>query len=774
MARPRLSVVIPSRGRTHTLGHTLRTCVSQEFPDCEFLVSDNSGGDAVQETLARFDDRRLRHVRTSKLLAMADSWEFAVGQAAGEYVTVIGDDDGLLLHALPEIDRILRLVRAPLLRWESVCYNWPDLPSQPHAAPNELLVPLTKTKGHHSIQSLEARPMMLRAAHSEISYAQLPMIYCSAIHRSLLARLRERTGRVFRAQCPDVYSAFAFAALAGYYHSCTAPMGISGLSGASNGVAELYLGGRSTITEEFRRLNAEADLGPHPRVPDLHVMAAKVADAFQRAKDALFVDEHRLRLDRKAIVLRCLEELQGSDPDGWPDAARAIREALRDDPTLVAWFETTCGRGAPSTDSPRLRRNPRGYAGDHLRLDAAAFGVSDVYEAAVRCEKILGYRAEGTNAHLAIEAPAKQPAPEPGPAVALQVSDSLFAESDGPALYEQELDLSLLLRLSERLPERTVLDVGAERGTFVEAFLASGSSRVFAFEPFPSHAELLRDRFASDDRVRVLEVALGARDEKVDLHIAEDRAGREYPYYHSLVAFAETEQVRWAKRVPVICRSLESLVEDGTLPVEVGVLKVDTEGHDLEVVRAMGRLSPALVMVEYWDTLPAIFGACPYSLEDVARVLAPRGYSNVVVVKRHDEFQVIQLGSLATRPGDWGNAIFVHDRVWPALAPLAHDVANEVQVRLIDAAIGLREQARQRRAIIAEFMEQQQLPHGMARWLKPRLGYLRHHSPRLMEVPVRYRSEPPVTAGPRISIVTPTLNAGQFVERTIRSVLDQS
>src|SRR5262249_30008029 len=211
-----------------------------------------------------------------------------------------------------------------------------------------------------------------------------------------------------------------------------------------------------------------------------------------------------------------------------------------------------------------------------------------------------------------------------------------FAERDDRSgLYEQELALSLLLRLSERLAERTVLDVGAERGAFVEAFLASGSSRVFAFEPFPSHAEFLRDRFASDDRVRVLEVALGARDEKVDLHIAEDRAGREYPYYHSLVAFAETEQVRWAKRVPVTCRSLESLVEDGTLPAKVGVLKVDTEGHDLEVVRALGRLSPAVVMVEYWDTIAAIFGACPYTLEEVAELLVPRGYSNAVVIKRH-------------------------------------------------------------------------------------------------------------------------------------------
>jgi glycosyltransferase involved in cell wall biosynthesis len=239
------------------------------------------------------------------------------------------------------------------------------------------------------------------------------------------------------------------------------------------------------------------------------------------------------------------------------------------------------------------------------------------------------------------------------------------------------------------------------------------------------------------------------------------------------VVFAETEQVRWAKRVPVVCRSLDSLVEDGTLPAEVGVLKVDTEGHDLEVVRGMGRLSAAVVMVEYWDTIPAIFGACPYTLEEMAQALAPRGYSNAVVVKRHDAFQVLQLGSLATRPGDWGNAIFVHDRVWPALAPLVYEVTSKLQTQLIDAAVEMRQRASHRRQVIAELKAQQQLPRGMARWLKPRLGHLRHHPPRPMEIPARYRAEPPVTDGPVMSIVTPTLNSERFVERTIQSVLDQ-
>ncbi len=354
------------------------------------------------------------------------------------------------------------------------------------------------------------------------------------------------------------------------------------------------------------------------------------------------------------------------------------------------------------------------------------------------------------------------------------------ARSQPSPLYGQDADLGLLLRLYERLPGRAVIDVGAERGAFVESFLAAGCPRLWAFEPYPPHAARLRERFADDDRLEVLELAVGACDETRDLHIAEDRAGREYPYHHSLTRLADTEEVRWVRRLPVTCRSLGSLVEDGTLPVDVGVLKVDTEGHDLEVLRGLGPLSPAVVMVEYWDAVP-LLGACPYSLQELASALAARGYQGGLVIRRRDGFQVLQVGRFSTQPGDWGNAIFVHDRLWPTLAPLLHEAAAEAQVALLDVAIDLRTHAEQRLEVIKALQSElkavkalrteRDLSHG--RFTRPRLGYLRHHPPRPLEIPERYRAEPLVPSAPVIAIVTPTLNSERFLERTIQSVVSQ-
>jgi FkbM family methyltransferase len=769
MAGPRLSVLIPTRGRAGTLGATLRTCVAQELGDCEFVVSDNSEADGVRAVLDHFDDARLRYVRTPKLLAMTDSWEFAVAQARGEYVIVIGDDDGLLLHALREIDRILALTGAVVLRWESVCYTWPDVttqlagPTQLHCVANELLIPLTQVDAYHAVQHLDARPMMLDAAHSRISYAQLPMIYASAVHRSLVDQLRARTGRIFRSAYPDVYSAFAFAYLAGSYYSCTAPMGLSGRSPTSNGVADFMLGGQSPVWEEFRRLNAEAGHDPHPSVPDLPLMPARVADAFQHAREALFPADAGLVLDRRSVLLQCLKALGGAEEGERIAAASRMRDAIRDSPLLLAWFDKSWRTAIPDDSRMALRR----YGGTYLCLDGAEFGVRDVYDVAVLCERLLGYRADGVNAHVAPE-----PSPPAGSATVAARAAQPRATSTAQR-HVHELDQALLLRLYGCLDDRTVIDVGAERGVFATALLEEGCSRLWAFEPYPPNASALRERFAGDARVQLLEVAVGARDETADLHIAEDPAGREYRSYHSLARFADTDAVRWGEPIPVACRSLGSLVDEGTLPPAVGVLKIDTEGYDLEVVRGLGRLSPEVVTVGYWDTMPAAAGRCPYSLREMATALAARGYTNGLVIKRHDEFQVLEIGGFMTRPGDWGRAIFVHDRVWPKVASLLHEAVAEAQVRLVDTAIELGTQARRRLEVIQELRANRELHSRPHRWLRPRLGYLRHYPPRPMEIPAHYLAEPPVEAGPQISIVTPTFNAERFLEATLKSVLAQ-
>lgn len=54
-----------------------------------------------------------------------------------------------------------------------------------------------------------------------------------------------------------------------------------------------------------------------------------------------------------------------------------------------------------------------------------------------------------------------------------------------------------------------------------------------------------------------------------------------------------------------------------------------------------------------------------------------------------------------------------------------------------------------------------------------RIGVLWHHPPRRVRIPARYFDPPRVASPPAIAIATPSFNHAAYLERTLRSVLDQ-
>lgn len=394
MTAPRYTIVIPTRERPHTLEHTLTTCLAQEG-DFEVVVSDNWSGPRTRELVEGRGDPRVRYVRTPALLAMTDSLEFAVSHARGEYVVIQGDDDGLLAHALTTIEHILNATRTPLLRWDCAVYNWPDVRNA-HFLPDALLLPLTQKRTGHALHACDSRDTMRAAANGDVSYSELPVIYNAAIRRELLDRLRARTGRVFKTRTPDVYTAFAVAALVPEFHSLRAPLGICGRSGASTGVARHFCKKGSPIDNEFRRLNEAAGLPLHPWVPDVPPIASAVADAFLWAKAELFAGDAAVAIDRRQLVRNCLREMEIDTPAEWDDARASFRQALVDSPELRAWFESEYGfLDYAALPRPHRSHHWKRYGEGHLHLDAAAFGVRDIAGAAELCERLLGYKRDG-------------------------------------------------------------------------------------------------------------------------------------------------------------------------------------------------------------------------------------------------------------------------------------------------------------------------------------------------------------------------------------------
>jgi FkbM family methyltransferase len=236
-------------------------------------------------------------------------------------------------------------------------------------------------------------------------------------------------------------------------------------------------------------------------------------------------------------------------------------------------------------------------------------------------------------------------------------------------LYGQDAELRLLSQLVTRLDQRTVIDVGAEQGTLAAGMLAAGVEALHAFEPHPANVEVLRTRFASDARVTVHEYAVSDSDGAGELHVSTHPDGVPLPFGHTLLTRPDTDEIMWADTLKVTRRSLHSLVQGRQLPEHVGILKVDTEGHDLAVVQGMGTLEADVVMVEHWKDLPNSLGACPWTTDDMAKSLGARGFTHFAFVVHRGDFVTLKWDDGEVERGAMGNLVFIHDRVLVRLLP---------------------------------------------------------------------------------------------------------
>jgi glycosyltransferase involved in cell wall biosynthesis len=89
-----VTVIIPTREHPETLLATLRTVIQQDYDRLEIIVSDNFSNDSTEDVVRSFTDRRVKYINTGKRLSMSENWDFALSHATGDWISVLGDDDG--------------------------------------------------------------------------------------------------------------------------------------------------------------------------------------------------------------------------------------------------------------------------------------------------------------------------------------------------------------------------------------------------------------------------------------------------------------------------------------------------------------------------------------------------------------------------------------------------------------------------------------------------------------------------------------------------------
>ena len=126
MTSPLFSILIPTRDRGPTFTYALQTVVAQAGNDFEIVVADNASGPDVKEAVDGVKSCPITYVRSDQILPMTDNWIKGLEACKGRYITVLGDDDGLMPSALSIARLVIDKTKSKLISWNLHNYWWPD------------------------------------------------------------------------------------------------------------------------------------------------------------------------------------------------------------------------------------------------------------------------------------------------------------------------------------------------------------------------------------------------------------------------------------------------------------------------------------------------------------------------------------------------------------------------------------------------------------------------------------------------------------------------
>lgn len=264
---PKYSIVIPTRNREKYLRFAVEGVLSDQRDDVELIISNNHSVDDTETYLATISDPRVKIVRPTAEISMSSHYEFALSQAKGEWVTIIGDDDSVMPYLFDRLDALVaQYPQTSIISSERAYYFWDGC--------QDLYGDLVVVYRSGPRQEMRSTKRDLLAALAGVrSCFDLPQIYTSCIvKRSLVERIRSKSdGRFYHSIIPDMYSAVALSLAEDFYLRVEEPLFWTGTSNASMGRSDRIY--KDSALNSSSEMNANPPMRLHSRVAqELHIL----------------------------------------------------------------------------------------------------------------------------------------------------------------------------------------------------------------------------------------------------------------------------------------------------------------------------------------------------------------------------------------------------------------------------------------------------------------------------------------------------------------------
>lgn len=379
-----VSIIIPTRARPDTLVHALRTAVEQRWENVDIIVSDNGGDEATRQVVDSFGDARVRYVTTAGRVSMSDNFEFASSHAKGDWLAVIGDDDGVLPTGLERALEALSQTRLEALGSRSAHYRWPF----PQGSGPEVYLTIPASRG---FEVRDAKRAMADLLNNKGFFTEYPMLYTGGIiSRGLFETIKAKRGRFFHSQIPDIYSGFAVCSMVDQYVFLREPAMVVGHSHHSHGA---NVDGKQA--EQFRReasIPFHRDLAVEEGDPLTFILPALFYECFLQTA---YLRGEKLAVDPALQLRNALAAAELVTPQSSEFRTFLSRWSRRFSEHHHLGSDTKVEYSVTERIGARVqawRKRKRDLVNAYRVDESLGLGGADVFQAAIITEKVMNER----------------------------------------------------------------------------------------------------------------------------------------------------------------------------------------------------------------------------------------------------------------------------------------------------------------------------------------------------------------------------------------------
>ena len=213
--------------------HAINSVLQNPNNNFELVISINHSSDDTEESLKNIDDTRIRFIRPKEKLSMAAHYEWCIENARGEWITILGDDDGIMPDFFSYCDYLInKWGDVKVFSFKRAYFFWPESED----VFGDTILHYVANLGE-KIRLCKFDLFLVLAGLRE--HYDLPQLYTNnLVKKSLIDSIKKKShGKFYHEVTPDVYSGVAISLSIYRYLKVGKPLFWTGSSPKSMGVA---------------------------------------------------------------------------------------------------------------------------------------------------------------------------------------------------------------------------------------------------------------------------------------------------------------------------------------------------------------------------------------------------------------------------------------------------------------------------------------------------------------------------------------------------------